>query len=141
MHLFWLLPHVTGTPPWLLRPLRISASSELYLTLASLILFFECLGIQFFNSLTFYLADTMSCRGSLTLIPRKVEGFLGVTIISGICPCSHTQLDCNQFIITSRFVFIHVKTFKYFAYGENINKKIVAVTVFSIRKNIRQQPY
>ena len=27
---FGPLPHVTGTPPWLLRPKRVSTSSELY---------------------------------------------------------------------------------------------------------------
>ena len=27
---FWPLPHVTGTPPSLLRPVRVSTSSELY---------------------------------------------------------------------------------------------------------------
>ena len=47
-HLFLrLLPCVTGTPPWLLRPMKASTSSELYLNTE---LFFECLGIQFFNS-------------------------------------------------------------------------------------------
>ena len=118
---------------WLLRPLRISASSELYLTLASLILFFECLGIQFFNSLTFYLLDTMSCQGSLTLIPREVEDFLGVIIILGICPCSHTQLDCNQFTITSRFVFIHVKTLNILLMVKTLIKKYRVVKIHSIQ--------
>ena len=28
---FWTWPHVTDTPPWLLRPVRVSTSSELYL--------------------------------------------------------------------------------------------------------------
>ena len=27
---FWPGPHVTGTPPWLLRPVKVSTSSELY---------------------------------------------------------------------------------------------------------------
>ena len=27
---FWPWPHVTGTPPWLLRPVKVSTSSELY---------------------------------------------------------------------------------------------------------------
>ena len=26
----WPWPHVTGTPPWLLRPVKVSTSSELY---------------------------------------------------------------------------------------------------------------
>ena len=27
---FWPWPHVTGTPPWLLKPVRVSSISELY---------------------------------------------------------------------------------------------------------------
>ena len=37
---------VTGTPPQLLRPVRVSTGSELYPNTG----FFECLSIQFFNS-------------------------------------------------------------------------------------------
>ena len=37
--------------------------------------FFECLGIQFFSSLTCDLRDTMPCQGSLTLLPREAEDF------------------------------------------------------------------
>ena len=40
-------PCVTSTPPWLLRPVKASTSSELY---PNTRLCFECLGIQFFNS-------------------------------------------------------------------------------------------
>ena len=50
---FWPWPHVTGTPPWLLRPVKVSTSSELYPN-TWLFFVFECLGIQFFNSPTFY---------------------------------------------------------------------------------------
>ena len=42
-------------------------------------LFFECIGIQFFNFLTCDLWDTMPCQRSLTLtltfIPREAEDF------------------------------------------------------------------
>ena len=38
-------------------------------------LFFECIGIQFFNSLTCDLQDAMPHQRSLTLIPREVEDF------------------------------------------------------------------
>ena len=69
---FWLSPHVIGTPPWLLRRVRVSTSSELY---ANSRLFFECLGIQFFNLLTCGLQDTMPCQRSPTLIPREAEDF------------------------------------------------------------------
>ena len=37
--------------------------------------FFECLGIQFFNSLTCGLWDAMPCQRSPTLLPREAEGF------------------------------------------------------------------
>ena len=37
--------------------------------------FFECLGIQFFNSLTCDLWDTMPRRRSPTLTPREAEAF------------------------------------------------------------------
>ena len=69
---FWPWPHITGTPPWLLRPVRVSTSSELY---PNTWLFFECLGIHFFTSLTCGLLDTMPCQTSLTLIPREAEDF------------------------------------------------------------------
>ena len=69
---FWPLPHVTGTPPWLLRHVRVSTSSELY---PNTWLFFECLGIQFFNSLTCDLRDTIPHQRSHTLIPREAEDF------------------------------------------------------------------
>ena len=52
---FWPLPHY-GTSTWLFC-------------------FFECLDIQFFNSLTCDLRDTMPRQRSLTLIPRKAEDF------------------------------------------------------------------
>ena len=58
------LPCVTGTPPWLLRP-EASTSSELYPD--TMLFFCECLGIQFFNSLTCDLQDTMPPQRSLTL--------------------------------------------------------------------------
>ena len=75
MHfLFRPLPRVTGTPPWLLRPMRVSTSSELHLD-TRLFLFFECIGIEFFNSLTCDLRDAMPSQRSLTLIPREAEDF------------------------------------------------------------------
>ena len=67
MHfLFRPLPHVTSTPPWLLRPMRVSTSSELYPN-TWLFFVFECIGIQFFNSLTCDLQDAMPCQRPLTL--------------------------------------------------------------------------
>ena len=70
---FWLLPNVTGTPSWLLRPARVFTSSELYPNIW--LFFFECLGIQFFNSLTCDLRDAMPRQRSPTLTPREAEAF------------------------------------------------------------------
>ena len=39
------------------------------------LLFFECLGIQFFNSLTCDLRDTMPRQRAPTLLPREAENF------------------------------------------------------------------
>ena len=72
--LFKLSTYVTGTPPWLLRPMRVSTSSELYLNTWGFFVF-ECIGIQFFNSLTCDLQHAVPCQRSLTLIPREAEDF------------------------------------------------------------------
>ena len=48
-------------------------SSELYPNIW--LFFFECLGIQFFNSLTCDLRDTMPRQRSPTLTPREAEAF------------------------------------------------------------------
>ena len=90
MHfLFRPLSRVTGTPPWLLRPMRVFTSSELYPD-TWLFFVFECIGIQFFNSLTYGtpchargllhsltcdLQDVMPRQRSLSLIPREAEDF------------------------------------------------------------------
>ena len=75
-YLFRPLSHVTGTPPWLLRPMRVSTSSELYPN-TWLFFVFEYIGIQFFNSLTCDLRNAMPRQRSLTLtlIPREAENF------------------------------------------------------------------
>ena len=48
--LSWLLFHVTGTLPWLLKPAKVSTNSELYYDYFPLPTFLECSGIHFFNS-------------------------------------------------------------------------------------------
>ena len=45
-----LLVHATGTPPWLLIPVKVSTSSELYTNYFWLSTFLDCSGIQFFDS-------------------------------------------------------------------------------------------
>ena len=48
-----LLIHATGTQPWLLRPVKVSTSSDLYLDYFRLPTFLDCSRIQFFDSPTF----------------------------------------------------------------------------------------
>ena len=50
MPLSGLLFHATGTPAWLLRPVKVSTSSELHPGYFQLPTFLDCLGIQFFYS-------------------------------------------------------------------------------------------
>ena len=45
-----LLVHATSTPPWFLRPMKVSTTSELYPDYFQLPTFLECLSIQFFDS-------------------------------------------------------------------------------------------
>ena len=86
---FWPSPHVTGTPPWLLRPVRVSTSFELYLDIW-LFLFFECLDIQFFNSLTCGLRDTMPRQEPPNSYLGKQRISLRVRGILSMCLRSHT---------------------------------------------------
>ena len=73
---------------------------------------------------------------SLYLGKRTIS--LGVTIILSMCLCPHTYLDCKQFTIISRFVFIHVKTIKNFACGENFDKTYgAAATLISNHKTLK----
>ena len=48
---------------------------------------------------------------------------LGVAIILSICLRSHTYLDCNQFVIHLKFVFIHVNIAKFLLVVKNLIKK------------------
>ena len=76
-HFLRPLSCVTGTPLWLVRPVKVSTSSKLYPDTRLLFFFFlfECSGIQFFSSLTCDLRDTMPRQRSLTLLPREAEDF------------------------------------------------------------------
>ena len=116
-------------------------------------LFTGCLSIQFFDSPPFPNTVSQAAFGYLPLtvqhlcdlrdaIPHhwstnashptpylgKQRISLGVAIILSMCLCPHTQLDCNQFAITPRFVFIHVKTGK------------VLLVVKTLIKSLGQQP-
>ena len=89
---------------------------------------FECLGIQFFNSLTSELWGTMPCQWSLTFLPREADNFPRGGNHSKYMP-PLTYLGWLQPICyNSRLLFIHVKT-----------KKVLLV-VKTLIKNIEQQP-
>ena len=108
-HIFFLrpLPCVTGTPDWLLRPMKASTSSELCPNAG---LFFEWQRIQIFNSSHATYGTRCCARGHSHLYLGKSRISLGVAIILVISLYPHTQLDYNQFPVAFRFVFIHVKT-------------------------------
>ena len=96
---------------------------------------FECIGIQFFNSLTCDLPDTIPCQRSLTLISREAEDFS-----RGDNHSKHVSLPTylvwlQPIYYNSRFVFIHINTRKAFTCGENFNKKYrAAATLISNHK-------
>ena len=95
-----LLCHVTGTPPWLLRPVKVSTSSELYLDYFRLLFLFHLprvlrfwVGIfypqafftpsQHFGTTCFYLGFA----GNRQLLSWKLQGFILIleTQIRPIC--------------------------------------------------------
>ena len=65
-------PHVTNTPPWLFRLVRISTSSELY---PDTRLFFECLGIHFLICSLVTYGMLCHARGHLHFLPRETDDF------------------------------------------------------------------
>ena len=117
---FWPFPHVTGTPPWLLRPVRVFTSSELH---PDTWLFFECLGIQFFNSLTCDLQDAMPCQRLPTPILREAEDFPRGDNHSKHVPLSTYLASLQPIYYNSQIRIYTCQNCKSFACGEDINKK------------------
>ena len=136
---FWPSPRVTSTPPRLLRTVRVSTSSELY---PNTRLFLNAQTSSFLiRSLVTY---RMPChaRDHPHSYLGKQKIFLGVAVILSMCLCPHTWLDCNQFAITPRFIFMHVKTAKVLRVVKTFIKKYrAAVTLFRSHENIEQQPH
>ena len=139
MHFFLFrpLPHVTGNPPWFLRLVRVSTSSEIYSDTWLFLVFFECIGIQFFNSLTCDLRMPCHARGHLHSLtcdlrtPCHARGHLhshsylgkqgislGVTIILSMC------LWLQPIHYNSRFRFMHVNIGKLLLVVKTLIKKI-----------------
>ena len=124
MHfLFRPLPHVSGTPPWLLRPMRVSISSELYPNTWLFFVFLFFLNAQASSFLIYThvtdLRDTMPCQRLLThtfdlldTMPRQRSLYtylgkqrisLGVIDILSRHLCLHTQFAYHQKVYTGRF--------------------------------------
>ena len=75
------------------------------------------------------LPDTMLCHWSPgashpNIYLGKWRISLGVAIILSMCLRSHTQLDCNQFVIHLKFVFIHVNMLKVLLVVKTLMKNI-----------------
>ena len=88
--------------------------------------------------------DTMPCHWSPGASqPKPYLGkqriSLGVAIILGINLCSHTQPDCNQFVIHLKFVFIHVNIVKNLLVVKTLIKSVnIFFQVSSSLKSFRQ---
>ena len=104
--------------------------------------FFECLGIQFFNSLTCDLRDTMARQRSLALIRREAEDFPRGENHSKHVPLPAYLASLQPIYYNSRFVFILVKTAKILLVVKTLIKKHrAAVKLISSHENIEQQPH
>ena len=133
---FRLMPHVTSTPPWLLRPVRSPAALSSTLTLSFFWMHrhpvfqfahmwvtgrYTTPEVTHINSLTCDLRDAIPRQRSPTLIPREAEDFP-----RGFNHSKHVTLPTylawlKPIYHNSRYAFIHVKT--NFACDEDINKK------------------
>ena len=85
--------------------------------------FFECLGIQFFNSLTCELRDAMSRQRSLTLLPEEAEDFPRSSSHSNHMSPLTYLVWLQTICYNSRLVFIEINTAKAFTCCENCDKK------------------
>ena len=153
-----LLYHVTGTPLWLLRPVKASTNSELYPD-----------PDYFWLPFLFHLPRTLrfwvdifypQALFYLTLLPDIFcttcfyQGFPGSRqLFFEICRTSYWSLKHRpgpsvclinsypQSFIHLKFVFIYVSIAKVFTSGENFDKKYRSeTTLFSSHENIKQQP-
>ena len=85
--------------------------------------FFECLGIQFFNSLTCELRDAMPRQRSLTLLPEEAEDFPRSSSHSNHMSPLTYLVWLQTICYNSRLVFIEINTAKAFTCCENFDKK------------------
>ena len=92
--------------------------------------FFECLVIQFFNSLTCDLRDTMPRQRSLSLLPREVEDFpRGDRHFKHMPPLTYlTYLSPNELYVLGLF-----KRYGYLAMKYNVSCEICPVFTIGYR--------
>ena len=129
---------------WLLRPMKVSTSSELYLEFFWLPTFLNCLGNQFFDSplsqnsqLVYLWLPTRHHAAPVWLAGRYVTPlvttcfqpnlYLGKQKISlevtSILTLLTSLVWLQPIIINFRLVFNHVKNQKYFTCGKGFSKK------------------
>ena len=96
--------------------------------------FFECLGNQFFSSLTCDLWDTMPHQRSLALSPREMGDFLRGGNHSKHMPPLTCLAWLQPIYYNSRFIFMHINITKIFTCGESFDKKINFFFRFSFWK-------
>ena len=119
---FWGHYPVTSTPPWLLRHVKASTSSELYPDTRLLGFFFKCLGTKFFNSSHVTYRTPCRTRGH-SHSPKEAEDFPRGGNHSKHMPPLTYLAWLQPMCYNSRLVFIHINTGKAFTYGENFDKK------------------
>ena len=128
-HFFWAATCVTGTLHWLLGPVKVSNSSELYPD-TRLFYFFECLGIQFFNSVTCDLLDAMPCQGSPTLLPREAEDFTRGDNHSKYMPLLTCLVWLQPIYFNPKLVFMPVNTAKVLLVAKTLKGHWTNFTIF-----------
>ena len=125
---------LTGTLPQLLRPVRVSTSSELYPDTGC----FECLSIQFFNSPAPMLLTGCHATPVVTrCFPPPTQGSRGF-------PQGWQSFQAYAFAHIHSLIAtnIHINIGKAFPCAENFDKEYrAAAKLISSHKNIKQQPH
>ena len=104
-YLVSLALHSGFSGPWRSPPALSSTLTQGY--------FFECLGIQFFNSITCDFQDAMPHQSSLTLMHREAEDFRRGGNHSRHMPLLTYLAWLQPIYYDPKFVFKHVKTEKF----------------------------
>ena len=154
-----LLYHITGIPPWLLRPMKVSTSSELYPDYFRLPFLFHLPRVLRFWVGIFYPQAFFTLHSFMTFwhIPDILAqpAFIKVSLGASSyflesCRASYWSLKHRpgpsvclihsnpQSFIHLKFVFIHVNIAKVLLVVKTLIRS--AATLFSSHENIKQQP-